>query len=111
MTAQDYSAPLTALLNLDDVTARIRFAAERGDWDQVIELEPLRSDCFFKLEQFDLSSLPKDLHLDARTLLDRIKANTVETQKHIQPWLSHVAGLLRVNAMANSVTSAYKLNE
>lgn len=103
--------PTQAIANyeyLSALTGQMREAAEQGEWDQLIGLEPQCSDLLATMQQVDAEA-----ELDEATrqykieLINKILADDTEVRKHTQIWMSELQRAMQSNRQEQRLQHAY----
>ena len=90
------------------LSERMVGAAQRGEWDELVDLEQRVAALRDRLLQAEDDSLTSIDASRKRALIQRILDDDAEVRRHTEPWMEHVRKFLGAGAQARRVNEAYR---
>lgn len=94
--------------SLQALTHEMRVAAEHGEWDKVLMLEPQCKRCVDKLKSADeLSLLDETSQPHQVELIKKILADDAEIRQLTAAWMSQLQRIMQSNRQEQKINQAY----
>lgn len=93
-----------------EVTNDMLNAARSGNWDLLTELESTCSHRVDAIREYDLTStseISEEEKAKKITLIKKILANDREIRTLTEPWMQHLASLMKNSSTTRKLTQAY----
>jgi flagellar protein FliT len=94
--------------SLSALTHKMRIAAEQGEWDKVLVLEPQCERCIASLQSADeLSLLDETSQPHKVELINKILADDAEIRQRTATWMSQLQRIMQSNRQEQKINQAY----
>jgi flagellar protein FliT len=94
--------------SLSALTHEMRIAAEQGEWDKVLVLEPKCERCIASLKSADdLSLLDETTQPHKVELIKKILADDAEIRLRTTAWMSQLQRIMQSNRQEQKINQAY----
>ena len=108
MSAVDTQRLLSTYDCLARTTGNMLSAAQRGDWDQLVDLEKHCADLVARMSALENDEpLPEDLRDRKAAMLRKVLADDAAIRKITEPWLQQLGNMLNANRHERRLLKSY----
>ena len=108
MSAVDPQHLLSTYDSLARTTGSMLSAAQRGDWEQLIDLEKHCADLVARMSALESDEpLPQDLRDRKAAIIRKVLADDAAIRNITEPWLQQLGRMLNANRQEQRLLKAY----
>ena len=108
MNARDSERLLNTYDRLSSTTACMLSAAQRGDWERLVDLEKNCADLVAELSSLETeAALPAGLRARKHALLRKVLADDAAIRNITEPWVQQLGSMLDANRREQRLLKAY----